>query len=120
MKIEVTLVVQQPQISRVIKNPLEFQLEEGATIVDVIKLADEAILRRIGEFPVKDYRSLLHMVYHPIENRFYKQVAIQGYTEPGSFLNVREDPKKPLPKSVTIVLVPEGPCISEWEDPIDL
>jgi len=33
------------------------------------------------------------MVYHPFENRFYKQVAIQGYTEPGSFLNVREDPK---------------------------
>lgn len=119
MKIQVTLIIQQPQISRVVKDPLEFLLEEGATIVDVIKLADEEILKRTGKFPVKDYKSLLHMVYNPLENRFYKQVAIQGYTQPGSFMNVRENPKKPLPKSITIVLVPEGPCISEWENPVD-
>ena len=58
-------------------------------------------------------------VYHPIENRFYKQVAIQGYIKPSSFLNVRESPQKPLPNGVTVILVPEGPCISEGEDVVN-
>ncbi|MFH0897463.1 MAG: hypothetical protein V1850_05395, partial [Candidatus Bathyarchaeota archaeon] len=65
------------------------------------------------------YKSLLHMVCHPFENRFYKQVAIQGYTSPGSFFNVRENPKIPLPNGITIILAPQGPCISEAEDIVD-
>ena len=59
------------------------------------------------------------MVYHPFENRFYKQVAIQGYSGPGYFLNIRENPKAPLLDGSTIILVPEGPCISETEDVVD-
>lgn len=115
----ITFVLQQSVLSRFIRGPLELSLEEGASVIDAIKLVDEEILRRAGKFPVKGYKSLLHMVYHPFENRFYKQVAIQGYASPGSFLNVRDDPRRPLPDGVTIILVPEGPCISEGEDVVD-
>ena len=118
-KVQVTLIVKQSEISREVKDPLVFVLDEGATIIDVINLADREILKA-GKFPVKGYKSLLQMVYHPFENRFYEQVAVQGYTSPGSFLNLRENPRKPLPNSVTIVLVPEGPCISGWEKTVDI
>ena len=34
-------------------------------------------------------------------------------------LNVRDDPKKELPEGVTVILIPAGGCISEWEEAID-
>ena len=72
-KISVTLVLQHSDINRIIKGPLEFTLNEGDSVIDVFKLADEEILRRAGKFPVGGYKSLLHMVYHPFENRFYSR-----------------------------------------------
>ncbi len=118
-KIRVTFMLQQSDIGHLIRRPLELSLDEGGSVIDAIRLIDEEILKKISGFPVKGYKSLLHMVYHPFENRFYKQVAIQGYTSPGVFLNVRKNPKEPLPNDVTIVLAPEGPCILEREDVVD-
>ena len=118
-KIKVTFILQQIDIRRIIREPLELHLDEGSTTIDAIKLVDEEILKRAGKFPVKGYKSLLHMVYHPFENRVYKHVAIQGYTSPGNFLNMRENPKAPLPDGLKIILVPEGPCISEGESVVD-
>lgn len=118
-KIRLTFVLHQTELSRFIKEPYELSLDEGGTVIDAIKLVDEEIIKRAGTFPVKGYKSLLHMVYHPFENRFYKQVGIQGYTGPGSFFNVRENPQSPLPNSITIIIVPQGHCISEGEDVVD-
>lgn len=118
-KIKVTFLLQHADIKRLTKKSLELSLNEGESVIDAIKLIDEEILKRAGKFPVKGYKSLLHMVYHPFENRFYKQVAIQGYTSPGTFLNLRDNPKAPLPNGLTIILAPEGPCISEVENVID-
>jgi hypothetical protein len=70
-----------------------------------------------GEFPVKGFKSLLHMVYHPYEERFYRQVAIQAYAKSKPFLNIRESPRMPLPNEATIILVPEGGCTTDWEQP---
>ena len=118
-RINVTLIIQHPVLSRLFKGSSELNLDEGSSVIDAIKLVDQEILRKVERFPVKGYKSLLHMTYNPFTNSFYKQVAIQGYTMPGSFLNLRKDPKEPLPNGVTIVLVPEGPCISEWETVVD-
>ena len=74
------------------------------------------MIKSKGSFPVSDYQSLLHMVYNPVENRFYKQVAITAYKESGQSLNVREDPKKELAEGITVTLIPAGGCISEWEE----
>lgn len=97
---------------------MKLSLDEGSSVIDAIKLVDQEILKEVSKFPVKDYKSLLHMTYNPFTNSFYKQVAIQGYTAPGSFLNLRKNPKEPLLNGVTIVLVPEGPCVSEWENAV--
>lgn len=118
-KIKVTLRIQQSDIRRIIKDNLELSLDEGTSILDVIKLVDEQILREAGRFPIKGYKSLLHMVYHPHENRFYRQIAIQGYSGPGAFVNIRDNPQASLMDGLTIILIPEGTCITEGEDVVD-
>ncbi len=117
-KVRVRLHIQQPQINQFLKDALDLTLSEGSTVVDMIKVADEFILKEAGGFPVKGFRSLLHMIYHPCEERFYKQVAIQAFTRPGTLLDVRGNPKMPLPDGVTVIIVPEGGCMAEWEEPV--
>ena len=116
MSVRVKLTIHQTEINRLIGSELDLTLETGSCIVDVIKAVDEEISKKTAKFPVKGYRSLLHMTYHPTEERFYKQVAVQAYEKPGVFLPVRQNPKMPLPDEAMIILIPEGPCISEWED----
>jgi hypothetical protein len=58
------------------------------------------------------------MVYHPIEERFYKQVAIQAHIKSKPFINIRENPKTPLPNETTIILIPRGGCQTDWEEPV--
>jgi hypothetical protein len=74
--------------------------------------------RSEGEFPVKGFNCLREMVYHTIEGRFYNQVAVQAYTKSGVFLSVRENPRMPIPDETTIILVPEGGCATDWEEPV--
>ncbi len=59
------------------------------------------------------------MIYVPVRNRFYNQVAVTAYLEGGDMINLRADPKQSLPADVTVVLIPSGGCISEWEIAID-
>ena len=119
MSIRVKLSIHQTEINRLIGSELELTLKAGSCIVDAVKAVDEEISKRTITFPVKGYRSLLHMVYHPVEERFYKQVAVQAYEKPGVFIPVRQNPKMPLPDQAMIILIPEGPCISEWEDVVN-
>jgi hypothetical protein len=114
----VTLIVRQTEINRVFPNGFQLLWEDGASTLDAIRAADEEIKKKCGNFPVKGFKSLLQMVYHPYENRFYKQVAIQASIKSKPFLNVRENPKMPLPNETTIILIPQGGCQTDWEEPI--
>lgn len=114
----IILIIRQNEISKVFLTGLRLQLDDTANVLDVIKAADKKIQESCGEFPVKQFRSLLQMVYHPRENRFYKQVAIQAHSTQGQFLNVREEPLTPLPDGTTIVLIPQGGCSTDWEEPV--
>jgi len=114
----VTLIVRQTEISRVFPSGFQLLLEDNVSTIDAIRVADEEIKRKCGQFPVKKYRTLLHMVYHPHENRFYKQVAIQAHADSKQFLNIRENPKMPLPNETIIILIPQGGCQTDWEEPI--
>jgi len=119
MSIRVKLCIRQTEINRLIGSELDLTLKNGSCIIDVVRAVDEEISKKIARFPVKGYRSLLHMIYHPVEERFYKQVAVQAYEKPGVFIPVRQNPKMPLPNEAMIILIPEGPCISEWEDVVN-
>jgi len=61
----------------------------------------------------------MKLIYNPLENRFYKQVAVTAYKQSGQTLNVRYDPKKEIPEGMTVTLIPAGGCISEWEEVVD-
>jgi hypothetical protein len=115
---KITLIVRQTEISKIFPNGLQLLLENRASTVDAIDVADGEIKKKCSGFPVKKYESLLQMVYHPSENRFYKQVAIQAYSKSKEFLNIRENPKMPLPDETVIVLIPQGGCQTDWEEPV--
>ena len=117
--IRVKLIVRQPELKNAVGEVFSLDLAEGSSVVDAIKALDEEIKRAVGVFPVKGYGGLLHMVYHPSEERFYRQVALQAFTESEVSLNVRANPKLALPNNTIVVLVPQGPCISEWEKTVD-
>ena len=115
---KIKLCIHEPTINKVIEREQNLVLDEEASLVDSIKEVDKILIGK-GGFPVKDYRSLLHMVYNPVENRFYKQVAVTAYDKSGQTINVRENPREVLPQNITITLIPAGGCISEWEEVVD-
>jgi len=114
---EVTLVLRDPDINRMIGSELELSLDEKANILDVIKRVDEIILAK-GEFPVKGCKSLLHLTFHPLEKRFYKHVALTAYSQSERFLDVRANPDLTLPDGVVVVLALTV-CAGEWEEVVD-
>jgi len=114
----VKLVIHEPSINKLIGSELTLRLHNQASLVDAISEVDK-LINNNGGFPLQDYQSFLHMVYNPIENRFYKQVAVTAYDESGQMLNVRDNPKKELLDGITVILIPAGGCISEWEEAID-
>jgi len=114
----VKLVIHEPSINKVIGSELNLLLNDKANLVDAIGEVDKLINNK-GGFPLPYYQSLLHMVYNPVENRFYNQVAVTAYKESGQMLNVRDNPKKELTRGTTIILIPKGGCIGEWEEAVD-
>jgi len=115
---KIKLFIHEPLINKVIGSELNLLLYGKINLKHAIDEVDKMINSK-GSFPIPGYQSLLHMIYNPAENRFYKQVAITAYEELGQLLNVRDDPKKELPEGITIILIPTGGCISEWEEAID-
>ncbi len=114
----IKLLIYEPSINKVASREIDLLLDDEANLIDAIKEVDKIISGKAG-FPVPDYKSLLHMIYNPIENRFYKQVAIRAHAESDPRLNIRENPKKELPRKTTVILIPAGGCISEWEEVLD-
>ncbi len=114
----IKLVIHEPLINKVLGSELNLLLSDNASLVDAIDEVDKTINSK-GKFPVPNYQSFLHMIYNPIENRFYKQVAVTAYKGSGQMLNVRDDPEKELEGGVTVILIPAGGCIGEWEKAID-
>jgi hypothetical protein len=114
----IKLFIHEPAINKVVGRELDLLLNDRTSLVGAISEVDK-IINSKGSFPVPDYRSLLHMIYNSVENRFYKQVAITAYSQSGQMLNVRDDPKKELSEGVTVTLIPAGGCITDWEEAIN-
>ena len=114
----IKLFIHEPSINKVIGRELNLLLNDRASLVDAISEVDK-IINSKGSFPAPNYRSLLHMIYNPIKNTFYKQVAITAYNQLGQLLNVRDNPKKELSEGVTVTLIPAGGCITDWEEAIN-
>ena len=115
---KIYLKLQDHLINKIIGKDFEFSINENENLIDVIKKLDELICIK-GKFPYKEYHSLLHMIYNPIENKLYTQVAINIYDENGMFIHIRENPKMSLPDKTKIILIPAGGCITSWDKVID-
>lgn len=114
----IKLIIHEPSVNRIVGSELRLELSDEANLVTAINEVDRLIDQR-GGFPLSEYGSLLHMIYNPVGNRFYSQVAITAYLEGGEAINLRMNPRQSLPADVTVVLIPSGGCISEWEKAID-
>ena len=114
----IKLVIHEPSVNKIVGSELDLELSDEANAITVINEADRLIHQK-GGFPLSDYKSLLHMIYNPVTNRFYNQVAVTAYLESGDMVNLRTDPKQNLPAGATVVLIPSGGCISEWETAIN-
>jgi hypothetical protein len=114
----IKLIVHEPSVNRIVGSELNLELSDESNVITVINEVDHLIDQK-GDFPLSDYESLLHMIYNPLRNRFYNQVAVAAYLEGGDMINLRADPKQNLPAGATVVLIPSGGCISEWEIAID-
>ena len=114
----IKLIVHEPLVNKIIGSELNLELDDEASVIAAVTKVDRLVDQK-GDFPLSDYKSLLHMIYDPVRNRFYNQVAVTAYLEGGDMINLRVDPKQNLPADVTVVLIPSGGCISEWEIAID-
>jgi len=110
--------INEGSITKVLGAWLELVIEDEASILDVIIKVDE-IINSKGGFPLSKYKGLLHMLYNSITGKFYKQVGVHAYTEPGKFYNVRDNVRQILPNGATIVLIPNAGCIGEWEEVLE-
>jgi deoxycytidine triphosphate deaminase len=115
---KIKLKIQEYSINKIVGNELELFLHERANVIDAINEVDK-IIRSKGKFPSEHYGSLLHWVYNPVEERFYEQTAISAYTASGKFLNIRNNPKIELPDDTTVILIPEGGCVTAREEVLD-
>ena len=108
---------QTPPISKMIGEDLHLSIDDDASLVDALDIVDKMITE-MGEFPIDGQRCLLHMVYNPIQNTFYRQVGVSAYKKEGGMLNLRVNPTQSLPDGIRVILVPDGICITSWEEPI--
>jgi len=111
---KVMVLVNETTINRFLGGGLQLSVPDDANVIDVLKRVDD-IIELKGGFPLPEYRSLLHMLYNPVEDRFYVQVGIHAYSEPGKTLDVRNDTKKILPDGAQIIISPQAGCIGDWE-----
>jgi hypothetical protein len=108
---------QTPPISNMIGEDILLSLDDDDSLVDALSIVDRMIVEK-GAFPIPEQRCLLHMVYNPVQNTFYRQVGVSAYKKEGGMLNLRKDPTQSLPDGVKVILVPDGICITSWEEPI--
>ncbi len=111
----VVVFVNESTINRLLGGGLPLSVPDDANVVHVIERVDE-VIRSKGGFPLPEYGSLLHMLYSPVEDRFYTQVGIHAYTEPGKTVDVRNDIKTIVQDGMQIIISPQAGCIADWED----
>jgi hypothetical protein len=115
---QIKLKVIDSSLKEVLGGEFTIELDDDADILDLIKKIDST---RKGQFFIKsypEYHSLLHLLWNPIEKRFYRQIALSAYTIDNKFFEVRKNPQLKLPDGLTIYLG-LGLCKSESEEIVD-
>ena len=115
---QVKLKIVDSFLKEVLGGDFTVHLHKEDNILDLVNKIDYS---RKGHFFIKnypEYQSLLHMMWNPVEKRFYKQIALSAYTLDKKFFEVRKNPYLVLPDGLTIFLG-LGLCKSEHEAVVD-
>jgi len=115
----IVLHVVESSINRLIGGEAILCLSDQGTVLEAITEVDKRINAK-GGFPLKEYGSLLHMVYNPTEDRFYTQIGVHAHRDSSERFDVKNTPHLVLPDGATVVLLPRAACAGDWEDAIDL
>ena len=105
----VKLTIYQDEINKLVGKEFEIVLNDGATIIDAIIEVDKKIIAK-GTFPVKDYCSILHMIYNPVENKIYDHIIIAAFSESQPFINVKREPELKLPEWTKVKILLKDTC----------
>ena len=115
---QIKLIVIDSDLKAVLGGEFSILLQDDANVLDLINKIDTS---RKGQFFIKnypEYHSLLHLMWNPIEKRFYRQIALSAYAKDNKFFEVRKNPHLKLPDGLTIYLG-LGLCKSESEEVVD-
>jgi hypothetical protein len=69
----IVLIIRQTEISKLFPKGLQLMLADDACTIDAVGAFDDEMKEKFGKFPVKGFDSILQMVYHPYEERFYSK-----------------------------------------------
>jgi hypothetical protein len=105
----VKLTIYQDEINKLVGKEFEIVLNDGATVVDAIIEVDKRISTK-GIFPVKEYHSILHMVYNPVENRIYDHIIMAAFSESQPFINVKREPGLKLSEGTKVKILLKDTC----------
>lgn len=100
---KIKIVVTDHSLRKAIAKEVLLFLYDRANFIDALKKIDVSTK---GKFVIKrypEYHSLLHMVWNPIEQRVYRQIATAAYKD-GKFFDIRRNPNTVLPDRLTIYL----------------
>ena len=100
---KIKIVVTDYSLKKAIGKEVFLFLYENTNFIDAVKKIDTCTK---GNFLIRnypEYRSLLHMIWNPIERRIYKQIATAAYKD-GKFFDIRRNPHSILPNGLTIYL----------------
>jgi hypothetical protein len=114
----VTLKILDSSVKETIGGEFTLCLYDDANILHLINKIDTCRKGRFFIATYPEYRSLLHMIWNPLQKRFYKQIALSAYTTNNEFFEARKNPERVLPNGLTIFLG-LGLCKSEGEELVD-
>jgi hypothetical protein len=90
----------------------EFNLfvHDKANVLYVLDKIDWLLIRKLGKFPLSEFKSLLHMIYDPTRKRFYEQVILHASSPKSLFIPVRNNPELELEDGTSIRLILLSVC----------
>jgi len=100
---KVKLVVADYSLRKAIGKEVFLFLHDDANFIDALKRIDSSSKGKFVIDHYSGYHGLLHMVWNPIEQRVYKQIATAAYKN-GKFFDIRRNPRSTLPDGLTIYL----------------
>ncbi|MHA1144638.1 MAG: hypothetical protein ACTSRW_07870 [Candidatus Helarchaeota archaeon] len=105
------LSVLEPKIVKLLSDELVLQVDDEATLFDIIAQADKILTEKNdGDFPITKIKCLLQLFWNPISEEFYGDIALESRDAENNWLRLRKFPYMKIPDGSRFVLVPDAGC----------